>query len=342
MIKTEKIAKDNTIEEVENLDISATSELRHYFSHIVQLNDDEISNTQKRYTKNQTLSYERSLYGKLYLSYNKTTKKLMPYNDEDFDSILKVEINRNLKAWVNKVISITDENKDVVLDELWSMLLDKFKTLAVGKIKNNSIKKLDAIALNESSLNVLESLLKKEIDISDLEAAPLERLVSDVSSFLSERRKFFRTKYPEGLRLVALLAPKLGDDVIRSINSDHKLYLLPYIEGNIKDNIKKYYDFNFSIEDVGERYEPAYDKSRALLPISLFYSNSEKLDFIYSKIKKETYGKSHQEIKKEICKFVLAMSTYERFGIDSIAGIYIKEAINCRFMVYNLEKRLGL
>ena len=70
--------------------------------------------------------------------------------------------------------------------------------------------------------------------------------------------------------------------------------------------------------------------------------NSEKLDFIYSKIKKETYGKSNEEIKKEICKFVLAMSTYERFGIDSIAGIYIKEAINRRFMVYNLEKRLGL
>lgn len=342
MIKIEEIAKDNTIEEIKNLDISATSELRHFFSHIVQLNDYEISKTKETYTKNQTLSYERSLYGKLYLSYNKTTKKLMPYNDEDFDSILEVEINRNLKAWVNKVISITDENKDVVLDELWSMLLDKFKTLAVGKIKNNSIKKLDAIALNESSLNVLKSLLKKEIDISDLEAAPLERLVSDVSSFLSERRKFFRTKYPEGLRLVALLAPKLGDDVIRSINSDHKLYLLPYIEGNIKDNIKKYYDFNFSIEDVGEIYEPAYDKSRALLPISLFYSNSEKLDFIYSKIKKETYGKSNEEIKKEICKFVLAMSTYERFGIDSIAGIYIKEAINCRFMVYNLEKRLGL
>lgn len=342
MIKIEEIAKDNTIEEIKNLDISATSELRHFFSHIVQLNDYEISKTKEKYTKNQTLSYERSLYGKLYLSYNKTTKKLMPYNDEDFDSILKVEINRNLKDWVNKVISITDENKDVVLDELWSMLLDKFKTLAVGKIKNNSIKKLDAIALNESSLNVLKSLFKKEIDISDLEAAPLERLVSDVSSFLSERRKFFRTKYPEGLRLVALLAPKLGDDVIRSINSDHKLYLLPYIEGNIKDNIKKYYDFNFSIEDVGETYEPAYDKSRALLPISLFYSNSEKLDFIYSKIKKETYGKSNEEIKKEICKFVLAMSTYERFVIDSIAGIYIKEAINRIFMVYNLEKRLGL
>ena len=53
-------------------------------------------------------------------------------------------------------------------------------------------------------------------------------------------------------------------------------------------------------------------------------------------------GKSHQELKREIYKFVLAISTYERFGIDSIAGIYIKEAINCRFMVYNLEKRLGL
>ena len=115
------------------------------------------------------------------------------------------------------------------------------------------------------------------------------------------------------------------------------------IRYNIKDNIKKYYDLNFSIEDVGETYEPAYDKSRALLPISLFYSNSEKLEFIYSKIKKEMDGKSHQELKREIYKFVLAISTYERFGIDSIAGIYIKETINYRFfMVYNLEKRLGL
>lgn len=60
---------------MENLDISAASELRHYFSHIVQLNDDEISNTQKRYTKNQTLSYERSLYGKLYLSLQQDNEK---------------------------------------------------------------------------------------------------------------------------------------------------------------------------------------------------------------------------------------------------------------------------